>query len=449
MSRGRPHLGIGARIAGGSFVIALLICVLAGLLVDLRVQQILRSSSEAVLAGVAAPYAQSVRDEPGEDLDAPGPSQQVAVIDPAGTTHVDTLPTALSEQVRSRTVPADTEVIELGSPEQIVRIQPVTGEGGTWRVVSAVPRSDEAASLTRMRWLLVAVLAVVPIGVCAGALLLTTASLGPVRRIRRTAERLIDQPGDALLPVGPAEDEIARLARTLNVLVERLRTSARRERQMVSDASHELRTPLAVLRARLELARTADQDLPAVREDIAGAERSAERLTELVGSLLELSRIEAADPARADGAELTAEVHEAVDRAGFRAGPQVDLTAHVRPLPAGALYPLSAADLGRVLDNLLTNALRAVGEEGRVEVTLHGTERGLALTVADSGGGMSEDFAPRALDRFSQADPSRPGGGAGLGLPIVAAVVARAGGTLDLDNRPGEGLTVRLTLPTG
>ncbi|MCW1806418.1 sensor histidine kinase [Brachybacterium squillarum] len=379
MSRGRPHLGIGARIAGGSFVIALLICVLAGLLVDLRVQQILRSSSEAVLAGVAAPYAQSVRDEPGEDLDAPGPSQQIAVIDPAGTTHVDTLPTALSEQVRSRTVPADTEVIELGSPEQIVRIQPVAGEGGTWRVVSAVPRSDEAASLTRMRWLLVAVLAVVPIGVCAGALLLTTASLGPVRRIRRTA----------------------------------------------------------------------DQDLPAVREDIAGAERSAERLTELVGSLLELSRIEAADPARADGAELTAEVHEAVDRAGFRAGQQVDLTAHVRPLPAGALYPLSAADLGRVLDNLLTNALRAVGEEGRVEVTLHGTERGLALTVADSGGGMSEDFAPRALDRFSQADPSRPGGGAGLGLPIVAAVVARAGGTLDLDNRPGEGLTVRLTLPTG
>jgi len=444
----RRRLGIGARIAGGSFVIALVICTLAGFGLDLRIQHILRSSSEAVLASEAAPYAEGVRQEPDEEVDPPGPSQEVAVIAPDGTTRLDTLPPELLAAVSAREAPASTEVVVLGSPASIVRIEPVTTSEGVWRIVSARPAADERAVLSQMRLLLALALGVIAIGVLVTALVLTNASLGPVRRIRRTAERLTEEPGDELLPVGPAEDEVARLARTLNELILSLRASARRERQLVSDASHELRTPLAILRARLELARTGSHDEQSLLEDLAGAERAAERLSDLVASLLELSRIEASQSGTATAEELLEEARDAVDRAALRAGDAVDVRLRERAAPAAGSFAVSAQDMGRALDNLLSNALRAVDGAGRITVSLTIAHGALTLDVVDTGGGMPPEFVPHALERFRQGDESRAGGsGAGLGLAIVAAIVERADGTISLDNRPGEGLRVRLALP--
>lgn len=466
-----PHLGISTRIAGGSFVIAVLCCLVAGVLLDLRIGQLLRSGSEAILASDAAPYVQGVREGPDEEADPPGPSQQIAVISPDGTALVDTLPTALSAEILRSPAPASLEVDVRGSPAELVRVEPVPTEKGVWQVVSARPAAHEQAVLDQMRILIGGALTVVALGVLVTALALTSASLRPVRRIRWTADQLIDAPGDALLPVGPAEDEIARLARTLNTLIDKLRSTARRERQLVSDASHELRTPLAILRTQLELARHGDPDVERLLTDLDGAERSTLRLAALVDSLLELSTIESSAPTGASAEDLDAEAREAVDRAAFRlegrgielredldlAGP-ADPTALDAPAASGApddaRFAVTPADFGRALDNLLSNAVRAIGDHGRITVGLHRTPLGLALTVADTGGGMPAEFVDRALDRFSQGDAARSGtngrsdtAGAGLGLAIVAAIVERAEGTITLDNHPGEGLTVRIALP--
>ena len=121
--------------------------------------------------------------------------------------------------------------------------------------------------------------------------------------------------------MGGADDEIERLARTLNDLIRRLRASADRERQLVSDASHELRTPLAILKTQLELARTEASSVEQLVDDIRGAERSADRLTRLVGSLLDLSSLDAAEhPGESSAEDLRSEVEGAVGRARFRAG---------------------------------------------------------------------------------------------------------------------------------
>nr|WP_228502006.1 HAMP domain-containing sensor histidine kinase [Plantibacter sp. VKM Ac-2885] len=314
-----------------------------------------------------------------------------------------------------------------------------------------------------MRLLLVGSFALLVLGVAAGGWILTTVSLRPVTRLRVSAQSLSERSTDEVLPVGRADDEIAQLAITLNDLIERLRASADRERQLVSDASHELRTPLAILRTQLELARLEDSSREQLLADIEGAERSATRLSALVTSLLELSRIEAATPEeRTSAARLEADVLEAVERARFRvasddalAGIEVEYVSAIAesgPGDGAAVYAVRADDVGRVVDNLAGNALQAFTERGgaprRVSVMLDDDGGQLTLRVSDNAGGLDPAFEPRALERFSRSDATRSSGhGSGLGLAIVAAIARNAGGAIVLHNRPGHGLEVVVTLP--
>lgn len=460
------RVGIGTRIAGGSFLIALVLCVLAGLLLNTRVEEILRANTESVLASEAAPYAEAIRTEPGESFDKPGPSQHVAVVDPAGKVRISTLDADVSRSLRAGDLdPGTQEVRGSGTSTgastsgatknadsgSIVRLQTLHSADGDWQIVAARPIAEEAAVLTPMRALLIASLTIIACAVLLASLLLTSASLRPVRRIRQTAERLIDTPSEETLPVGTVDDEISQLARTLNELIGKLRASAQRERQLVSDASHELRTPLAMLRTRLELARAEPRSFDELQDDIAGAERSAVRLTSLVDSLLLLSSIEAADPSATTAADLEEEVREAVDRAVFRAGDlpgAIDINDDISLEARTARFALRTHDLGRVVDNLLSNALKVSSDGDRIDVECHTSSEALTLIVSDTGGGMPEDFADRAFDRFSQSDESRAQAtGTGLGLAIVAAIVDRAHGTIDLVNRPGSGVTVLIVIP--
>ncbi|MFI8527322.1 sensor histidine kinase [Promicromonospora sukumoe] len=443
------RLGIRGRIAGGSFLVAVLICAGAGLVLNARIAQILRESTESILASDAAPYVAAISNDPGEQLDAPGPAQLVAVTRPDGTTALDTIPSALSAQVQDG-LPADSTVeLTADGTTYLVRTEPVSSAQGTWEVVTARSSDEETAALNQMRTLLITTLGVIAVGVLLTAFALTSASLRPVGNIRRTAERLIASPGSELLPVGTVDDEITRLARTLNELIGELRAAADRERQMVSDASHELRTPLAILRTQLELARTGPHSAERLLDDVVGAERSAARLSALVESLLELSSVSAAEPGRSTARELADEVRDAVDRAQFRARDRaVDITESISLADPDLVLALRAEDLGRIIDNLTGNALRAVTDPGRIEVVLSADGTAGTLTVTDTGGGMSPEFVDRALDRFSQGDGARAAGsGAGLGLAIVSAIVDRAGGRIILDNRPGTGLGIHITVP--
>jgi signal transduction histidine kinase len=110
---------------------------------------------------------------------------------------------------------------------------------------------------------------------------------------------------------------------------------------------------------------------------------------------------------------------------------------------------VSEADFGRVCDNLVNNSLAAMGEAGLIELSLAVRDDDVLLRVSDTAGGMDEAFVPSAFDRFSRANEARTGGGAGLGLSIVAGIVSVSGGDIVVDNRPGEGLAVSVTFPLG
>ena len=449
-----PRVGIRARIAGGSLIIALLSSIVAGIVINSQVERIVREGTSAVLQRDRAPYVSALETEPGETFDAPGPAQLVAVVGADGETPVNTLPAELT-QMLPELVQSDSarDVTTTDGQRYVVSATGVDVAGETWHVVAARSGDEEDTILSQMRTLLIGGLAFIVIGVTGGAWVLTSVSLGPVRRLRSTAERLTETDTDEMLPVGGADDEIERLARTLNDLIRRLRASADRERQLVSDASHELRTPLAILKTQLELARTEASSVEQLVDDIRGAERSADRLTRLVGSLLDLSSLDAAEhPGESSAEDLRSEVDGAVGRARFRAGNGVDIQLDSSSDAAGEplRWPLRPEEFGRLLDNLLNNALQALDGAGELRVGFRVDGATMTLTVADTGGGLDPAFVHHALDRFTRADESRrPGDGVGLGLAIVAAIVRNAGGTVELRNSPGEGLEVVVVLQAG
>jgi two-component system, OmpR family, sensor kinase len=272
------------------------------------------------------------------------------------------------------------------------------------------------------------------------------AALRPVESMRREAADVsVSEPGRRL-PVPPADDEIARLGTTLNEMLARLEAALQRERGFVSDASHELRTPLSILRTELELALREGRSEGELKLAVRSAAEETDRLSQLAEDLLVL--------ARSDQNELrlrTEEVGaaELLERARARhAHRAVESGRAIRLQPPANGDVRLVADRGRVeqaLANLVENALR----HGRGEVVLSAEQldSAIELHVRDSGPGFPQPFLPSAFERFTRADAGRTGGGAGLGLAIVAAIASAHGGEAAARNRPEGGADAWIRLP--
>jgi len=444
------RLTIRTRITGGSLLIAILISIVAGILIYSQVRRIVNDGQVAVLENVEAPYITALGEGGGQEVDPPGPSQLVAVVDSAGATQIDTLPSELSARISQLAETSGTTNVPVAGGSFLVRVTAVDTQDGQWHVISAVDDSLQASVLGQVTWLLIGSIAGINLAFGAASWLIGSAALSPVARLRRSAAELVEARSDELLPVGPANDEIAELARTLNELIAELRASAERERQIVSDASHEFRTPLAILTTQLELAQKEGLSQEQLRADVTAAQHTLVRLTALATSLLELSRLDAgAGSGSATVADLADEVADCADRGRQHVGGRdirinytVDTAGH-----NGVMVGVAASDFSRACDNLIGNSLAAVTDEGAITIDLTADATGVHLSVADDAGGMDEAFVPHAFDRFSRGDYARTGGGAGLGLSIVQGIVSGSGGSASLDNRPGDGLTVELFFP--
>ncbi|MGZ5388068.1 MAG: sensor histidine kinase, partial [Solirubrobacterales bacterium] len=269
--------------------------------------------------------------------------------------------------------------------------------------------------------------------------LLAGRALAPVEALRRRAAEITLERSGERLPLPASEDEIRRLAATLNEMLDRIESSLERERVFVADASHELRTPLAILRAELELAGKPGRSPEELRAALASAAEEVERLTRLAEDLLVIARSDQGrlpvkrEPVRLD--ELLERV-----RGRFASRAEAEGRSIAAEAPSGAEAELDSLRMEQALGNLVDNALR----HGRGTVRLAASRNGqrAELSVADEGTGFPEAFAPRAFERFTRADEGRTGGGAGLGLAIVRAVARAHGGDASAD-----GARVRISVP--
>jgi signal transduction histidine kinase len=446
------RLSIRWRITLGSLLIAALFFGAAGVVFRFQVDSILHRTASTLLSNDAEQFENSLVSSSGTRVDQPGRGQLVGVVDPSGKLKVNTLPHLLSDRLNTL-VKTDSTVRTVNTKDDsyLVRNEAVKTTAGTWHVVTARNQETFTILLDQLTIALLVAAALLLVGFGGASWLLTRAALRPVTRMRKQAEVLSSHGSTEPLQVGPARDELAALATTLNEFILQLRLSAERERQMVSDASHELRTPIAILKTQLELAHLAQGDAAALEAEITAAERSVERLASLANGLLELSQVQSASPdAVSSFAMLAAELANSVDRARLlAASAEITVDFEISDVAESLDYSIAAENFGRLVSNLTTNAINALAGEGTVRIGLGQARGALTLTVSDNGPGIPPDFIPVAFDRFSRPDESRStrAGGGGLGLAIVSAIVASAHGTVTLENRASGGVRVSVILP--
>ena len=314
----------------------------------------------------------------------------------------------------------------------------VLTSGGALQVATLFNATAELETLA----VLLGIVALIGIllAVVLGRLVARTA-LAPLDELTETVESLAETTDvtQRLTPGRP--DELGRLRRTFNRLLEALESSRRAQSQLVLDASHELRTPLTSLRTNLEVLRRVDelssQDRDVLVDDVLV---QLQELTDLVGDLAELARGDQ-EPAPKELLRLDHLVADAVAVQNTH-GRTKDVTFELTSEPCWVEgHP---AGLGRAVGNLLDNARKWNPPGLSVEVEC----REGRVVVHDHGPGIAADDLLHVFDRFYRAPAARGLPGSGLGLAIVAQVVKAEGGVVSADNDPDGGARMTMTLPT-
>ena len=266
-------------------------------------------------------------------------------------------------------------------------------------------------------------------------------ALRPVEQIRKRTALITGANLTARVPVPPADDEVARLAETMNAMLDRLDESQKSQRRFVSDASHELRSPIAALRAEIDVAAQHPEVTNwASATEALGAE--VLRLQRLVDNLLTLAKLdERGVRSRHGDVDLDDLAQAEVRRLEHIAG--LAVTSHIESVRVAG----DPGELGQVVRNLADNAARHA--RSRVDVRLRRTGRDAVLEITDDGPGIPAAERERVFNRFVRLDDSRArsSGGSGLGLSIVRELVEAHGGDVHVDAGgplPGARVVVRL-----
>ena len=322
-----------------------------------------------------------------------------------------------------------------------------SGDRPAYAIVARMPEMSPPppsrfASFTLLR------LAPVAIGLGLVCYFLARYITDPVLKLRAALRRFGD--GDLEQRVGASvgrrRDELGELARDFDHMAERIATLLGAQRRLLQDISHELRSPLARQRVALELVRQQGGD-DAVRA-LDRAEREAERLDELIGELLTLTRLESStDGAAQVPVDLAALVREVIENAEFEAcgGNRAVRLVTCAPCVAIGVPEL----LRRAVENVVRNALAYTADETEVAVSLDQDGDDAVIQVRDHGPGVPDtELADifRPFYRVSRAR-DRQSGGVGLGLAIAARAIRFHGGAVLARNHPDGGLAVRIRLP--
>ena len=339
------------------------------------------------------------------------------------------------ERARSGSVTLTRDdAVEEGDPARLFAV-PVEG----FTLVVGQATDDNEESLATLRLLLAVGL---PIALALASLagyLVAAAALRPVEAMRRKAAEVSDERPGERLPTPPADDEIRRLGETLNAMLARLEAAIEREQGFVADASHELRTPLASLKTELELALRRDRTADELRRALRSATEETDRLSRLADDLLVLARSDRGTlPLRLERIPARGLLDRVA--AQFRTSGR-DVQVQV---PDGLELEGDRLRLEQALGNLIANA--ATHGDGAVTVSAQERDGTVELHVEDEGPGVPPGFEDRAFERFTRADESRTGGGAGLGLAIVAAIARAHGGRAGLSPRQ-RGTDAWIALP--
>ena len=267
-------------------------------------------------------------------------------------------------------------------------------------------------------------------------------TLQRVERISATVARIGSDDLGSRLPEGKSRDEISRLSRTFNHMLDRMQTSVNQLRALTDSIAHDLKSPVTSIRGKLEMALSYERG-DGWREPVAEAVDGLDRLSQMLNTTLDLAEAEAgALPLRresVDFGELVQHVVDLYQPAFFQKNH--DLTLEIQEeifIHADVNY------LNRLVANLLDNELTHLVDGDHIWIRVRAKEENAELVVEDNGPGFPPDLRTRAFERFVKGQHST---GHGLGLAFVGAVTQAHDGEVKIGDRPGGGAVISVSLP--
>jgi signal transduction histidine kinase len=285
---------------------------------------------------------------------------------------------------------------------------------------------------------------------------LSSAITNRINTLKGAAEKLAEGNLQTRVPAN-GRDEVSALARTFNQMAEQLEAVDKKQRELerlradlIAWVGHDLQTPLASMRAILEALEDGVVDDPqTVKRYLNTTQRNVRSLSVLIDDLFQMAQLDTGgmplDRAESSLSDLLSDTLESFSELAQRQG--VNLTGSV----AAEVDPVTmdTQRIGRVLNNLIGNALRHTPALGRVEVHARRTTLGVEVSVSDTGDGIRAEDLPYLFDSFYRGDKSRSRstGGAGLGLAISKGIVQAHGGEIKVRSEAGRGSQFTFTLP--
>jgi len=445
-----PSLGISARSAATSAVVVLIAFALAGAAFDLILYRTLLAGVDDATAGRVRTIVDALQSGSPDDLDSAllATTQRVVAIQliaPDGTVvkragsapATPLIPINEFDFNLRRGMPDDA----VADDDMRVSGQKVNARSGQYTVLVG-GGSEAVEAIVRTVALLVAGTAPIITGVAATATYrLVRRSLQSVDAIRSRVAEISTSDLAERVPVPTSRDEISALAVTMNEMLARLEAGHQAQQRFLSDASHELRSPLATIISGLEVAEAHPELLDAeLAVDTLLPE--AHRMRVLIEDLLLLAR---ADEQSVVMRKEEVALDELAEVEAARVRREAGCTVHADICPSR--LTADPAGMSRMIRNLVDNAVRHANSLIVIEVSSR--DRTAILSIGDDGPGIAPAERTRVFERFVRldSDRSRSSGGAGLGLAIVAEVVAAHGGTVSIDDRPGGGTKVTVALP--
>jgi signal transduction histidine kinase len=432
-----------------TFVVTLCLMIAGGALL-LVLFHSLEASARSTADARATQVADQLRTESAAELDRSmlATDSQVGVVQV-----IDQNGKILAQSAGNPTGPVSRRTVAPGSTEFLGRVlfSPeddfwVTGVGvnsphGPLTVFAGADREPVEKVVTTVAVLLAIGGPIVVAVVAFGTYRLVGAALQPVERIRARVSSMTSGRLGERIPVPSADDEVARLAVTMNDMLDRLQAGQTAQRRFVSDASHELRSPLATITAALDLAHGHPEllDLSLIEESLLP---ETHRMHRLVEDLLLLARGD-------EHAELRNEVDVDLDDIVYAEANRIRAITGLRVFTAISPVRITGDPraLSRLVRNLVDNAIRHTHSTIRLECADSGGRA--QIVVADDGPGIPPAERRRVFDRFVRVDSprAREAGGAGLGLSIVAQIADAHHGTVSIGESSSGGARFVVRFP--
>jgi heavy metal sensor kinase len=305
---------------------------------------------------------------------------------------------------------------------------------------------DLAAMRRLALWLFTAGTSVLAFGL-AGGWWVATRAIRPIEDISSTAIKIAGGDLSHRINASDTESELGRLAGVLNSTFARLEAAFANQVRFTSDASHELRTPVSVILSQTQTALSRQRTANDYRETLEACQRAAQRMRNLIESLLELARLDAGQqPMKLHSFDLSRVTRDCVELIKpLAAERNVEIRCELPPVQCLG----DPERMGQVVTNLLSNAIHFNREKGEVCLKIDAENGTASLTVSDTGVGIPAEDLPHIFERFYRVDKSRSRiqGKTGLGLAICKAIVEAHSGSINVTSQPGNGSTFEVRLP--